>query len=279
MLRIDGHQHFWQISRGDYVWLTPDLERLYRDYLPSDLSSIVQDGDVAKTILVQAAETVAETEFMLSLAAENEFISGVVGWVDMTIDDAVADIERLAQNPYFKGIRPMLQDIEDLDWILQAKFDDCFKALIKHGLTFDALVLPAHLHNLFILAERYPELSIVIDHGAKPQVSLGIHHPLNQSWAQQIRQLAKMKNVHCKLSGLLTEAGDTVNYESIRPFMQHLLDCFGPQKLMWGSDWPVINLVSNYHQWLNMTTTFLAALPESDQNAIWAKTTQSFYKL
>ncbi|MGJ8630602.1 MAG: amidohydrolase family protein [Glaciecola sp.] len=279
MLRIDGHQHFWQINRGDYVWLTPDLERLYRDYLPSDLSSIVQDSDVAKTILVQAAETVAETEFMLSLAAENEFISGVVGWVDMTIDDAVADIERLAQNPYFKGIRPMLQDIEDLDWILQAKFDDCFKALIKHGLTFDALVLPAHLHNLLILAERYPELSIVIDHGAKPQVPLGIHHPLNQSWAQQIRQLAKMKNVHCKLSGLLTEAGDTVNYESIRPFMQHLLDCFGPQKLMWGSDWPVINLVSDYHQWLNMTTTFLAALPESDQNAIWAKTTQSFYKL
>jgi L-fuconolactonase len=279
MLRIDSHQHFWQVNRGDYSWLTPELGVLYQDFLPQHISPILAAQSVSQTVLVQAADSLAETEFILSLAAEHDFIVGVVGWVDMTSAQAVSDIQRLAANPYFKGIRPMLQDIKDRDWILQAKFDVCFKTLIELGLTFDALVLPEHLSNLLILAERYPQLPIVIDHGAKPKIALGIEHADNQLWCRQMRQLAGKQNVFCKLSGLLTEAGDSVSFDTIQPFMQHLLACFGPQKLMWGSDWPVINLVSQYQQWQAMSTEFLTVLSEQDQQATWATTAQSFYKL
>jgi L-fuconolactonase len=279
MLRIDSHQHFWQVSRGDYEWLTPELELLYRDYLPQNLTPILSEGNVSQTILVQAAETHAETEFMLSLANEHELIAGVVGWVDMLSQQAVAQIQNFAQDPYFKGIRPMLQDIADPKWMLLPQLNDCFLALMDQGLSFDALVLPEHLHNLQILAQRYPQLPIVIDHGAKPKIPLGIDAPENQKWCQQIQQLAANENVFCKLSGLLNEAGDSVNFETVQPFMQHLLASFGPKKLMWGSDWPVLNLVSQYHQWMDMLNQFLADLPDHEKQAIWATTAQSFYKL
>lgn len=279
MLRIDSHQHFWKISRGDYAWLSSELGVLYQDFLPQHIMPILEAQSVTQTILVQAADSPAETEFMLSLATEHNFIAGVVGWVDMASKQGLEDIHRLASNPYFKGIRPMLQDIDDKDWILHENLDACFHALVKHELTFDALVLPQHLSNLLVLAERYPQLSIVIDHGAKPNIPLGITHVDNQLWCKQILQLSANKNVYCKLSGLLTEAGNTMDFDTIHPFMQHLLACFGPQKLMWGSDWPVINLVSQYNQWKEMTTAFLAPLSNQDKQAIWATTAQTFYKL
>lgn len=279
MLRIDSHQHFWQVSRGDYEWLTPELELLYRDFLPEHIAPILSEAAVSQTILVQAAETHAETEFMLSLANEHEFIAGVVGWVDMLSEQAVTQIQHFAQNPFFKGIRPMLQDIADPDWMLQPQLKDCFLTLMDQGLCFDALVLPEHLQNLQVLAQRYPQLPIVIDHGAKPKIGLGIDAPENQKWCAQMQQLAANDNVFCKLSGLLTEAGDSPNFETIQPFMQHLLACFGPNKLMWGSDWPVLNLASQYQQWMDMVTQFLAGLPENEKQAIWATTAHSFYKL
>lgn len=279
MLHIDSHQHFWQVSRGDYAWLTPELSTLYRDFLPQHIAPILREHSVAQSILVQAADTHGETEFMLSLATEHAFIVGVVGWVDMLSPQGGSHIQHFAQSPYFKGIRPMLQDIADPDWMLQPQLNDCFLTLLEHGLSFDALVLPEHLPNLLILAQRYPQLSIVIDHCAKPKVHLGIEHPYNQKWCRKMQQLAANDNVYCKLSGLLTEAGDAINFDTIQPFMQHLFACFGPKKLMWGSDWPVLNLVSQYQQWMEMVTQFLADLPEHEKQAIWATTAQSFYKL
>ena len=241
-MRIDSHQHFWQLSRGDYSWLTPELELLYKDFLPDELAPILGKYQVNKTILVQAATTTAETEFMLQVATETEFVAGVVGWVDMESINAIAQLDHFSQNPYFKGIRPMIQEIEDVNWMLKPSLAPVFDFLIAKELTFDALVLPQHLDALYILLKRHPALKVVIDHGAKPSI-------LNNSspeWFDKIASIASETSAFCKLSGLVTEAGVNPNFEQLAPYMEHLLVCFGSERLMWGSDWPVVETSSNY---------------------------------
>ena len=200
---IDAHQHFWQLNRGDYGWLTPDLKPLYRDFMPDDLTPHLQQTGIDGTILVQAAPTIAETEFLLKIADETPFVLGVVGWVDFAASSAVEDIARLAENPALVGLRPMIQDIADDDWMLRPDLAPAFDAMIKADLTFDALVLPRHLPRLRKLLSRYPDLRTVIDHGAKPDISGGQF----DTWANDISIIANESSAYCKLSGLLTEAG------------------------------------------------------------------------
>lgn len=283
MKRVDSHHHFWQLSRGDYSWLTKDLGVLYRDYLPVDLKAELSYANVSDTILVQAADTMAETDFMFRQAYIQNFISGVVGWVDMECPEVLKQLSWYMENHYFKGIRPMIQDIEDVDWMLKPELAPVFKFLEDKHLTFDALVLPKHLVNLQELLVRHPKLRVVIDHGGKPDIAkaLGfdIENSVNQQWAINIEQLAKNDNVFCKLSGLMTEAGEKACYEDIEPYMAHLLKCFGAEKLMWGSDWPVVNLTSDYSSWLDIATQFIEKQPEQDQRNIWSGAAKKFYRL
>lgn len=274
-MRIDAHQHFWQVSRGDYDWLTPELEVLYKDFLPADIKPLLDQAQVAKTILVQAAETTAETDYMLKLAAQHDFIAGVVGWVDMESAQGLIDLQRLSQNPLFKGIRPMLQEIEDINWVLKPEFAPIFDMLVDKNLTFDALVLPKHLDVLHTLINRYPKLKVVIDHGAKPAITTG----LTQDWYEKIAEIASSSLVHCKLSGLVTEAGDNPELATLSPYMHHLLACFGAERLMWGSDWPVVNLSASYPSWLEQVETFVKPLTTQEQQNIWATTAQKFYAI
>jgi L-fuconolactonase len=275
MIRIDSHQHFWQLSRGDYSWLTPELTLLYRDFLPNDLAPLLQKTGVTKTVLVQAAESTAETEFMLKLADETEFVAGVVGWVDMASDMAISQLDIFSQSPFFKGIRPMIQGIEDTQWMLKEELAPVFEYLIANNLTFDALVLPEHLDALYILLKRYPDLNLVIDHGAKP----GIEHSSTPQWFEKTALIASETSAFCKLSGLVTEAGVNPSSEQLIPYMKHLLDCFGADRLMWGSDWPVVGMSSNYQSWLGQAEEFLIPLSSSEQHSIWATNAQRFYKL
>jgi L-fuconolactonase len=279
MLRIDSHQHFWQLSRGDYAWLTPELELLYKDFLPDALAPLLEQSQVDKTILVQAAATTAETDFMLKVASETEFVAGVVGWVDMECLNALAHIEHFSQSPYFKGIRPMIQEIEDINWMLKDELAPVFELLIAKNLTFDALVLPQHLDALYILLKRYPVLNVVIDHGGKPAVCAYTVNNSSHEWYEKIAKIASETSAFCKLSGLVTEAGIDPNYEPLAPYMEHLLVCFGVKCLMWGSDWPVVNLSSDYHRWTKQVDTFTEALTVSEQQAIWSTTAQKFYKI
>ena len=163
-MRVDSHQHFWRLARGDYGWMTPDLGAIYRDFEPADLKPLLEAGGINATVVVQAADTVAETEFLLSLADEHDLIAGVVGWIDMEAGDAVATLERLRQNPKFKGIRPMIQEIADDDWVLRPALDPVFDALAEMELCFDALVLPRHLPRLLKRLQKHPALACVIDH-------------------------------------------------------------------------------------------------------------------
>jgi len=275
MFRIDSHQHFWQLSRGDYDWLTPELKVLYRDFLPNDLLPLLKQSHVNNTVLVQAAATVEETQFMLEVAENNEFVVGVVGWVDLESDSVIAQLDTFNNHSLFKGIRPMLQDIDDVNWVLKDEFAPIFEYLIAEGLTFDALVLPEHLDALYILLKRYPDLKVVIDHGGKPPIEKGTA----EHWCEKIALIATQTSAYCKLSGLVTEAGDSPHFEQLSPYMEHLLACFGAERLMWGSDWPVVNLSSSYQEWQKHVDDFISPLSKNKQKSILAGNAQNFYQL
>lgn len=272
-MNIDAHQHFWQLARGDYGWLTPGLSPLYRDFMPDDLTPLLQESGIDGTILVQAAPTVAETEFLLGLADKSPFILGVVGWVDFAAPTAVEDIARITQHPKLVGLRPMIQDIADDDWMLQADLTPAFEAMIDHDLTFDALVLPRHLSNLRELLSRHPDLRTVIDHGAKPDISGAQFN----DWAIDIACLAQETGAYCKLSGLLTEAGDGWTPAAVAPYVTHLFDQFGPYRLVWGSDWPVLTAAADYGSWVNLAKSLISKKPH--QNAIFGSNARVLYRL
>lgn len=275
MFRIDSHQHFWQLSRGDYDWLTPELKVLYRDFLPSDLLPLLKQSSINSTVLVQAAATIEETQFMLKTAEHNDFVVGVVGWVDMESHSVIAQLDTFNSHSLFKGIRPMLQDIEDVNWMLKEELAPVFEHLIAKGLTFDALVLPEHLDALYILLKRYPDLKVVIDHGGKPPIEKG----MSQEWFDKIALIAAETSAYCKLSGLVTEAGANPHFEQLSPYMEHLLTCFGSERLMWGSDWPVVNISSSYQEWQKYADDFISPLSKNEQQSILASNAQNFYQL
>ena len=269
---IDAHQHFWRLERGDYGWLTPALQPLYRDYLPADLAPALQRAGIHSTILVQAAPTVAETRYLLELAHAHDCIAGVVGWADFE-DAGVADtIDELAADEKLVGLRPMIQDIADTDWMLDATLAPAFESMIDHGLVFDALVLPRHLPALRELAGRYPELDMVLDHGAKPPLRSGDL----SGWKREIAALARESPIVCKLSGLVTEAG-SADPAALRAAVEHLLECFGPARLLWGSDWPVCELVCSYDAWRATSAALLATLEPDQRARIYTETARTTY--
>lgn len=271
--KIDAHQHFWRLPRGDYGWLTPALKPIYRDFLPDDLAPLLKAAGIAKTILVQAAPTVAETLFMLEVAANTPFVAGVVGWMDFAAPDSDRVITQLAENPLLVGLRPMIHDIADPGWMLRAELAPAFAALQAHGLVFDALVRPEHLAPLLTLARRYPTLPIVIDHGAKPLISAGIMEP----WRADMAALAARPNIACKLSGLVTEAGEDWSVERLRPYTLHLLTHFGPDRLVFGSDWPVCTLAATYAGWHDAAEVLTDHLDSAARAAIFGGNAARLY--
>ena len=274
-IRVDAHQHFWRVARGDYTWLTPALGAIHRDFEPADLQPLLATRGIEATVLVQAAATVAETHFMLELADRFPFIRGVVGWVDMTSADATETLERLAAHMAFKAVRPMLQDLPDPAWIATAPTAPAVDTLIRLGLRFDALVKTPHLPHLLTFARRHPALPIVIDHAAKPDMA----HGEFAAWRAALEPLAALPQVHCKLSGLVTEIGPGWRLETLRPYADAVLELFGPHRVMWGSDWPVLNLASDYATWGATTDTLLARLAAEDRAAVLGGTAVRFYGL
>jgi L-fuconolactonase len=273
-MRIDAHQHFWRLSRGDYGWLTPGSGPLWRDFLPADLAPLLAAAGVEATVLVQAAPTSAETAFLLELADRTPFVAAVVGWVDFEAPDAAHQIATLAARPKLKGLRPMVQDLADDAWMLRGTLAPAIGAMVAHGLAFDALVKPRHLPILLEFAARHPGLRIVIDHGGKPDIAAGVLEP----WARDIRLLARDTGLYCKLSGLLTEAAPGAGLAQLRPFIDTLIDAFGPDRLMWGSDWPVVNLSGDYLGWAQgVREAIERRLGASAQAAILGGTAAEFY--
>lgn len=275
MVLVDAHFHSWQLARGDYGWLTPALGAIYRDV---DVSDWLHESAVHRVdagVLVQAAATEAETWHLLRLAEQHPQVLGVVGWVDFLAPEAPARIGQLARHKRLKGLRPMLQDIADPDWILQPSLQPALALMAELDLTFDALVKPVHLPRLLELSRRHPGLRMVLDHAAKPDIAAGQWQP----WADQLLEIAQTTGSLCKLSGLLTEAGPGAQPQAVQAWAKHLISCFGPQRVMWGSDWPVLERAGSYATWWQACQTFTADLDAQGRAAVFGGNAWRFYRL
>jgi L-fuconolactonase len=273
--RIDSHVHFWALARGDYGWLTPDLAPLYRDFGRDDLAPLIAAAAIDAVILVQAAPSEAETRYLLNAAARYDRVAGVVGWVDMAARDAPSRIAALAEDKRLKGIRPMIHDMPEIDWMLRPELGPAFRALVAHDLAFDALVRPPHLAALRRLVDRHPDLRIVIDHGAKPAIAGGQFG----DWAAAMSAFARDTSVFCKLSGLVTESGANWTEDRLRPYVDHLVATFSPARLLWGSDWPVVTLAASYGAWWIAASRLLSGLDEQGRDRIFGGSAAEFYRL
>jgi L-fuconolactonase len=274
---VDAHQHYWTLQRGDYEWLKPSEGALYRDFAPEDLSNQLAECAVRATVLVQAAATEAETRFLFGLARRHSSIAGVVGWVDFAANDVADRIRRLVRegNGKLKGLRPMIQDISDPEWLGRSSLDAAFNAILGHDLAFDALVTPRHLQVLEQRLRRHPGLRTVLDHAGKPDIADGAFEP----WASQIEHLSRTTSIHCKLSGLLTQAPLGANVAELDVFVAHIFSCFGAERVMWGSDWPVVTLRAPYRKWLDMALVLVNRHAPGHEEAVFATNAIRFYRL
>jgi L-fuconolactonase len=275
-LIIDSHQHFWQVGRFDYPWMTPDVEVLYQDYLPTQLEPVLSESGVVQTVLVQASNSLAETYWLLSLAERYPFIAGVVGWIDLKDPEMEQELEALTSNPKFRGVRHLVESEPDDDWLVQASVLNGLRVLEKHSVPYDLLVHTRHLKHVKTVAETCPNLNLVIDHMAKPPIASGEI----TAWATALKEAASYPNVSCKLSGLVTEANWTAwTTEDLRPYVERALEFFGPKRIMFGSDWPVCLLAASYDRMLESFQLLLADLSEEDRNRVFGGNSFEFYRL
>lgn len=277
---IDAHQHFWRIGQHDCTWPTQDLAQIYRDFLPDDLQLLTQAAGVSGSVLVQSQASDADTDFLLRLADESALVKAVVGWVDLASPHAAARIQHLAQHPKLRGLRPMLQNLASDTWLLKPELDAAIAAMQRSQLSLDALVRVRHLPYLRIFAKRHPHLPIVIDHGAKPDIAASEF----KLWAGGLAAMAELPQVYCKLSGLLTEAKAEQGIEHLRHYVEQLYHLFGAERLMWGSDWPVLLLAPNnryarYGDWLDLAEQLLPIASNTEREAIFGLNAKRFYRL
>jgi len=273
---VDSHQHFWQVGRFDYPWMTPKVDVLCHDYLPEMLSSILTRNGVDQTVLVQASNSVAETRWLLDLAEQNSFIGGVVGWVDLKSDEVARQLDEFTTHPKFKGVRHLVESEPADDWLTQKGVIRGLRELSSRGLSYDLLVHPRHLKHARTVVEKCPGMRFVIDHLAKPPIASGEI----EEWAHELKTLAAFPNVSCKLSGLVTEA-NWMNWsvEDLRPYVETALEYFAPTRMMFGSDWPVCLLAGSYDRVLGAAQSLLAEFSEEDRTLIFSENASRFYRI
>src|SRR6266852_2809515 len=273
---VDSHQHFWQVGRFDYPWMSREDEVLYRDYLPATIEPILKRCGVEKTILVQASNSLEETRWLLSLADQYPFIAGVVGWVDLSVREVGHQLNEFIAHPKFKGVRHLVESEPADDWLIQPGVLDGLRALASAGVSYDLLVHTRHLKHVRTVAETCPELNLVVDHMAKPPIASG---EIGE-WAREIKEVAAVPNVWCKLSGLVTEASwSDWRIEDLKRFVETALEYFGPQRLMFGSDWPVCLRAASYDRVLEAFQSLLVELNEEECESIFARNATEFYRL
>ena len=277
-MKIDAHQHYWQPARGDYGWMPKDDPTLSRPYFPADLYATLSSAGIERTVLVQAAATVEETEYMLGLADATESIGAVVGWVDFEAADVARTLARLAKHPTFSGVRPMIQDIPDDDWMLRDDVQSGFRAVNELDVTFDALGFPRHLENFLTILTRYPDMRVVIDHCMKPDIANHTRDSFKH-WADGMAAIARQTGAYCKLSGLITEAAANWTVEDLRPYAHHVLDVFRPERVMWGSDWPVCRLRGEYERWLAAAHALTDHLDAAAKTRVFGGSAAEFYRI
>ena len=274
-MKIDAHQHFWKFDPVRDAWIDDTMSVLQRDFLPKDLQAILTENNIDGCVAVQADQSETETEFLLALAAKNEFIQGVVGWVDLRKENAKERLAHYAENILFKGVRHIVQGEPD-DFLLRADVQNGIGLLEQYNLTYDILVFARQLPAAIELVKAFPNQKFVLDHLAKPQISQG----LDKEWQTHIKALAAYPNVFCKLSGMVTETKDFKWKQSdFAPFLDVIFNSFGTDRIMYGSDWPVCLLAADYGSQLNILQNYISHFSESEQSKIMGGNATSFYDL
>lgn len=273
---IDSHQHFWNYQPARHAWISEEMQPLRRNFLPQDLQPLLETNGVDGCVAVQAEMSETETEFLLASAAAHPFIRGVVGWVDLCADSADEQLAHYAANPLLKGIRHQVQDEVDDHFVLRPDFQRGIGMLSRYGLAYDILIYPRQLPASILLAKRFPEQRFVLDHLGKPAISGGV----DPEWLTGIKALAAQPNVCCKLSGMVTEtAGFQWKKEDFHPFMDAVLQAFGANRLLFGSDWPVCLLASDYSRVKEVVTSYLQTLSKNERAAVMGENAMKIYKL
>lgn len=275
-LKIDAHQHFWQYSPAEYGWIGLDMAVLKQDRLPEDLAPLLKDANLDGSVAVQARQTLEETQWLLGLSDQHSFIKGVVGWVDLCSPSLPAQLAHLSAHPRFRGVRHVVQDEPDEQFMLGDAFLRGIATLSEFNLTYDFLIFPRHLPVACELVERFPSQPFVLDHIAKPLIKDGTLEP----WAADIERLAVHPNVACKISGMVTEA-DWQGWQpsQFQPYLDVILEVFGPRRLMFGSDWPVSTLAATYGEVAGLVADYAQQFSEDEQAAVWGGTATRFYGL
>jgi len=275
-MTIDSHQHFWKYEPAKHSWINDEMAVIRRDFLPGDLKKVYDENDVDGCVAVQADQTIAETDFLLNLANENNFIMGVVGWVDLRSKDVDPVLEKYHSEKKIKGWRHIVQGEPDHNFLMRPDFLRGVSYLEKYGYVYDILIFPHQLGATLEFVKQFPHQKFIIDHIAKPYIKDGFF----DGWAVLMKEIAKHPNVHCKLSGMITEADyNHWTSQQIIPYMDWVLSSFGPDRIMYGSDWPVCLVAGNYGQVKKLVTDFIDALSDEEQKAIMGGNAVAFYGL
>jgi L-fuconolactonase len=276
VMKIDSHHHFWKYNSAEYPWMNEEMGILKEDHLPADLKQEIEQAGIDAVVSVQASQTLAETDALLGYAAEHDFIKGVVGWFPLADENISEILCGYTENPYLKGIRHVVQDEPDDRFILGEAFGRGVAHLKDLNLVYDILIYERQLVASIEFVDRHPDLVFVLDHVAKPRIRDDAMRP----WAELMRKMAERPNVYCKLSGMATEAA-WANWteEQLIRFAEVALEAFGPNRMMFGSDWPVAKLAIDYQRWVSIVADFLAQLSEDEQSAVWGGTAMKTYNL
>lgn len=275
-MKIDTHQHFWRYNDREYAWMGSGMEQLRRDRLPADLAPLLKKTGIDATVAVQARQSIEETQFLLQLSDENHFIKGVIGWVDLCSPQLPVQLERFCWHPKLRGVRHVVHDEPDDRFMMRDDFVRGIGRLESYDLAYDLLLFPRHLPVACELVGKFPGQKFVLDHIAKPPIKNGKINP----WDSDIRRLASFDNVYCKISGMVTEA-DRHNWkpQDFKPYMQIVLDAFGPNRIMLGSDWPVCTAAAEYEQVMEIAADFIQQLSPDEQKDVWSQNPTRIYDI
>jgi len=274
MLKLDSHQHFWKYSDAEYGWI--DDNALRRDFLPEDLHKELKAAGIDGSVSVQARQTLGETEWLLSLAEQNSFLKGVVGWVPLTSPSVEADLEKFASRKKLKAVRHVVQDEKDDRYILGDDFNAGVSLLDKHGLAYDILIFEKHLPYAIQFVDRHPKQRFILDHIAKPRIRDGAVQP----WRDNLREMAKRPNVWCKISGVVTEADHKKWTEAqVRFYIDTAIDAFTPKRILFGSDWPVCLSATTYKNWAELMHRATKNLSPAERDSIFGGAAAAAYRI
>jgi L-fuconolactonase len=274
---IDAHHHLWKYSAAEYPWITSQMQVIRRDFLPAQLEELMHHFGIEGTVAVQARQTLEETSWLLSLAEQHPLIRGVVGWVPLTDGARVKPhLERFAGNPRLRGVRHVIHDEPDPRYILRDDFNAGVAALLEFKLRYDILIFEKHLPAAIEFVDRHPNQVFILDHMAKPRIKERIISP----WDRNMREIAKRENVYCKLSGMVTEANiEAWKPQDLEPYIDVVLGAFGPRRIMYGSDWPVLLRASDYARWFGTVNNAISKLSKAEQERIMGGTAVEAYGL